>query len=330
MAEYLPLVRRAAEAIRPYVVRTPLVPSRTFSERFGFPTYLKLENLQVTGAFKIRGAMNKVLALKQAGVRRVVAASSGSHAMGVSLAARISGLEATIVMSETSPPLKREKVRSYGARLVVEGRTFDDAYQVALELAAETGASFISGIEDEEVMAGHGTIGLEIAEDLPEVDFVAIPVGGGGAISGLLMALKEGRRSVQVWGVQSDGAPSMKVSLDRGEVTTLPGINTVADAIAVRRPGSRAFEMVKERGDGVTTVPDDRIIETVGVVALSEKLVCEPASAAALAVDWPKVLSREPKAAVFVVTGGNITKELLVTALEEASRAQAGPSRSPR
>lgn len=318
MASYLPMVREAAEAIRPYVVRTPLVRSRVFSDRFGFPAYLKLENLQVTGAFKIRGAMNKVLALKKAGVELVVAASSGSHAMGVSLAARICGLRATIVMSETSPVLKREKVRSYGAELVVEGPTFDDSYEIALDLAARTGAEFISGIEDEQVMAGHGTMGLEIMEDLPEVDFVAIPIGGGGAISGLLMALKEGPRAVQVWGVQSDGAPSMKVSLDKGEVTMLPRINTVADAIAVRKPGARAFVMVRERADGVTTVPDDRIVETVGRVALSEKLVCEPASAAPLAVNWPEVLSRKPAAAVFVLTGGNIARDLLVTALGQA------------
>lgn len=345
MTDYLPLVREAAAVIRPHVVRTPLVRSERFSNLFRFPVYLKLESLQVTGAFKIRGAMNKVLALKKAGVAHVVAASSGSHAMGVSLAARTCGMRATIVMSESSPELKRRKVLGYGAELVVQGRNYDDSAVVAAELAGRTGAELVSGVEDELVMAGHGTMGLEILEDLPEVDFVVMPIGGGGAISGLLMALKgrasggaaggrdrgqdhgggdgpeRGRRGVRVWGVQAGGAPSMKVSLDRGEVTELPTINTLADAIAVRKPGTRPFRMVRELGDGVATVDDGSIVRAIGRLALWDKLVAEPAGAAGLAVDWPRVLRERrqptPQAAVFVVTGGNVPRELLARALNE-------------
>ncbi len=331
-AAYLPLVLRAAAAIRPHVTRTPLVPSPFLSESFGFPVHLKLENLQVTAAFKIRGAMNKVLALQGDGVGRVVAASSGSHAMGVALAARTCGLAATIVMPESSPEFKRRKVRAYGAELVIRGRDFEEARLVAAETARLTGAVMVSGIDDELVFAGHGTMALEILQDLPEADFVAIPVGGGGAIAGLLMALKsrpEGAIAsaarapgVQVWGVQSSGAPSMIVSLERGEPVELPEIKTIADAIAVRRPGGRAFALVKELADGVVAVDDDLLLETVGRLALEAKIVAEPASAAPLAVDWRNVLDAHgrplPQAAVFVVTGGNIPSELLRRAIEAA------------
>jgi len=318
LARYLEMVREAAAAIGPWVVRTPLVHSRSFSDRFGFPVYLKLENFQVTGAFKIRGAMNKVLGLKRAGVEHVVAASSGSHAMGVALAARTCGIRATIVMPATSPKLKRGKVRSYGAELIVEGATFDDAYRAATGLASQTGAVFVSGIEDELVMAGHGTMALEILEDLPKLDFVAIPVGGGGAISGLLMALKEGDRPVQVWGVQSSGSPSMKVSIEKGEVVELPAISTVADAIAVRKPGRKAFELVRELADGVVTVDDEEIVRAAGRLGLWDKVVAEPAAAAGLAVNWSRLLPTKPRAAAVVVTGGNATREFLIKALNQA------------
>ncbi|HCJ09957.1 MAG TPA: threonine ammonia-lyase [Clostridiales bacterium] len=309
------MVREAAERIRPHVVRTPLVRSATFSGRFGFPVFLKLENLQTTGAFKLRGATNAVLALRDRGVTHVVAASSGSHAMGVSLAARGCGMKATIVMPEGSPELKRRKVRSYGADLIVDGQAYDDAVRVAQVVARETGAVLVHGLEDELVMAGHGTMGLEIVEDLPEVDLVAVPVGGGGALSGLLMALKETHPHVRVWGVESDGAPSMKLSLDRGEPTELTRMETVADAIAVRRPGRRAFAVVRDLADGVTTVPDRLLLENVGRLALGDKLVAEPASAATLSADWPALLDFKPRAAVFIITGGNISRDLLTKAL---------------
>jgi len=328
------MVLEAAEAIRPYVVRTPLVLSRFHTERFGFPVYLKLENLQVTGAFKVRGAMNAVLALKMAGTRHVIAPSSGSHAMGVAFAARVSGLKATIVMSEASSTLKREKVLAYGAELVIDGANFEESYRFAVGLAQRTGAALVSGIEDEMVMAGQGTMGLEILEDLPGVDFVAVPIGGGGAISGLLMALKgwsragvgeggeaaakpsaRGTSAIEVWGVQATGAPSMKVSLERGKVTQLASADTIADAIAVRRPGVPAFHLVKALADGVTTVDDDRMLKAVGRLALEDKVVVEPAGAAPLAVDWEPVLGRRPRAAAFIVTGGNITRELLARAI---------------
>lgn len=333
------LVEEAAGRIAPYVVRTPLIHSRTFSERFAFPVYLKLENLQVTGAFKLRGAMNALLILQERGVRHVVAASSGSHAMGVALAARISGLRATIFMSENSPEVKREKVRAFGADLSIIGRNYDDSLREAIAFSERHEAALVHGLEDELVSAGHGTMALEIAQDLPEVDLVALPIGGGGAIAGVLTALMaDGRRSpdhpVRVWGVQSEGAASMKVSLDRGEPTELPAIKTIADAIAVRRPGRRPFDLVRRLGAGVVTVPDEQLLPNVGRLALWEKVVCEPASAATLAVDWPRVLMSDdagvdhasrtapaghrPRAAAFIITGGNIAPELLLKAIHSA------------
>ena len=334
------LVSRAKEAISGYLVRTPLVPCPALSEALGFPVYLKLENLQVTGAFKFRGALNRLLNLQRQGVRRVVAASSGSHAMGVALAARMLGLTATVVMPESSPELKRRKVSAYGAEVLVLGRSFDDSALLAARLAAQTGAVLVSGLEDEEVMAGHGTMGLEILEDLPSVDFVAVPVGGGGAIAGLLMALKDGgspegrgvledrgamedrgvrSSAVAVWGVQAAGAPSMKASLERGEPVEIERAATLADAIAVRRPGRRAFEVVRRLADGVVTVDDEAILRAMARLALEAKVVAEPASAAPLAVDWSKVLPTRPRAAVFIVTGGNVSPELLRRTLEDPS-----------
>jgi len=315
---YLALVEEAAARVRPHVVRTPLVYSAYFSKRLGFPVHLKLENLQKTGAFKIRGAANKVRVLAAEGCRHVVAASSGSHAMGVSLAARECGLRATIVMPETSPEVKRRKVRAYGAELVVKGRDYDDAKAAAAGLAARHGLALVSGIDDPLVMAGQGTMGLEILEDLPAVDFVAIPVGGGGAIGGLLMGLKEARPEVRVWGVQSSGAPSMKVSLERGRPTELPAIDTVADAVAVRRPGDFPFSLVRDRAEGVAVAGDDLILRAVGLLALEQKLVAEPAGAAPLAVDWGGLLPSPPQSAVFIVTGGNVDPGLLAECVRRA------------
>lgn len=316
-------VSEAAERIRPYVVRTPLVHSPAFSELLGFPVWLKLENLQVTGAFKIRGATNALLILKRRGVGHVVTASSGSHAMGVALAARRLGLRATVVMAETSPEVKRRKVVDYGAELVVEGRGFDDSYRRAAALARDLGAPLVSGIDDETVMAGQGTMAMEILEDLPRVDFVAVPVGGGGAIGGVLAAVRVGvpgghgrerggAGNPRVWGVQAEGAPSMKVSLEKGEPTLLEAIDTIADAIAVRRPGLRPFEMVRRYADGVVTVPDRDMLRAAGRLALWAKVVAEPASAAPLAVRWDELLPAKPKAAAFIVTGGNIPPDLLL------------------
>ncbi len=320
MGECLSSVREAASSIKPYIVRTPLVHSHAFSEYYEFPVYLKLESLQITGAFKLRGAMNRVLALKKAGVTHVIAASSGSHAMGVSLAARTCGMKATIVMPTTSPELKRKKVLSYGADLIIDGRNYDDSYRAAVDMSKETGAEIVSSIEDEDVIVGHGTMALEILEDLPQVDFVGIPIGGGGVIAGLLVALKGDSRGIRVWGVESTGAPSMKVSLMKGEPTELPEINTIADAIAVRKPGNRPFRLVKELADGVTTVDDSDILKAVGRLALWAKVVAEPASAATLAVEWNQILETRPKAAVFIITGGNISKALLLKGISEAEQ----------
>lgn len=317
MTEYLSLIREAASSIKPYVVRTPLVYSPVFSDHFGFPVFLKLENMQFTGAFKIRGAMNKALSLKASGIDRMVAASSGSHAMGVSLSARTCGMKATVVMPTISPELKRQKVLSYGAELVIEGLNFDDSVKVAEELARHTGAVLVSSIEDEQVIVGQGSIGLEILEDLPDVDFVAVPIGGGGVISGLIAALKESRQGVQVWGVEAAGAACMAESLKNRRVTELSHIDTVADAIAVRKPGEMPFRIVKGYADGVATVDDRAIVKAIGRLALWGRTVAEPAGAATLAVDWNEILKSKPKAAVFVITGGNISKELLLRAISE-------------
>lgn len=315
MSTHLQEIYEARDAIRDVVIETPLVYSHVLSDVKGYDVYLKLENLQVTGAFKIRGCYNKMRKLPTS-VNGIIAASSGSHGIASALAARLRGLSATVVMPATSPEIKRKRVRGYGATLVIHGNTYDDAYDLAKDKANAEGKVFVPSFDDIDIIHGQGTIALEILDRCPQVDFMAVPVGGGGLYAGVLLAMKELRPDVPVWGVQSEGAPSMALSFSSGRIERLASISTLADAIAVKAPGKIPFEIIKQYGDGIATVPDSAILEAAGSLAMWAKIMAEPAAAAALAVDWPSILGRKPKAAVFVVSGGNMSVATLQKAIE--------------
>ena len=315
MKPYIDQIRDARNTIREVIVQTPLYKSQVLSEVMGFEVYLKLENLQVTGAFKIRGCYNKMAKLGR-GTAGIVAASSGSHGIASALAARLLGIPATVVMPSASPEVKRKRVKGYGAKLVIHGETYDDAYILAKQMAASEGKVFVPSFDDIDIIIGQGTIALEILSSLPDVDFIACPVGGGGLYAGMLLAAKALEPGLPVWGVQSEGAASCAASLASGRIEHLDRLTTIADAIAVKSPGQVPFDIIREHGDGIAVTTDDRILEATGRLALWAKVLAEPAGAAALAVDWPAETGRTPRKAVFVVSGGNISRAMLTRALE--------------
>jgi threonine dehydratase len=304
-------IKKAAGVIGGVVQRTPIIYSSSFSELLGFGCYLKLENLQKTGSFKVRGAYNKLSSLtddeRAAGV---VAASSGNHAQGVAWAATLLGIESTIVMPETAPIIKQVAARSYGARVIFHGSTFGEAYERALGLAADKGFTFIPPFDDELVIAGQGTVGLEIAEELPEADLVVVQVGGGGLISGVAAAVKERIKGVRVVGVEAEASPSCTESLKAGRSVPIESRPTIADGIAVKEIGQKTFPLIKEYVDGVVLVGEEAIAGAIVKFLERKKLVVEGAGAVPLAaaidgkiegkIDGPI------KKAVFVVSGGNI------------------------
>jgi len=308
-------VIEARNTIRDVIVQTPLCLSQVLSDVMGFEVYLKLENLQATGAFKIRGCYNKMVKLGR-GTKGIVAASSGSHGIASALAASRLGIPATVVMPSASPEIKRKRVRGYGASLVIHGETYDDAYALAKDMALAEDKVFVPSFDDIDIIIGQGTVALEILEALPDVDFIGCPVGGGGLYAGMLLVTKALRPDMPVWGVQSEGAASGALSFQSGHIEHLDHLTTIADAIAVKSPGKVPFEIIKQYGDGIATTPDTRILEAMGRLLLWAKVLAEPAAAATLAVDWPAVTGRTPRKAVFVISGGNVSRALLVRALD--------------
>ena len=291
--------------------RTPLIKS-TITDKCQL--YLKPENLQVTGSFKIRGAYNKISRLtpaeKQAGI---IACSAGNHAQGVALSAQKLGIRAVICMPASAPQVKVDSTRKMGAEIVLVPGTFDDAYQKALELQKEHGYTFIHPFDDEAVIAGQGTIGLEIMEDIPDADIIICPVGGGGLIAGIAFAAKTINPKVKIYGVQSAGAPSMYASMAGGYITKLSKMNTIADGIAVGQVGWLTFNFAKEYVDDILVVTDGKIAKAIKALITSEKLVAEGAGAtplAALLADYIPDIDKEKKV-VCVVSGGNIDIPLL-------------------
>ncbi|MGI6142944.1 MAG: threonine ammonia-lyase, partial [bacterium] len=277
-------IREAAASIKDDIHYTPLSFSRTFSEISGNMVYLKAENLQKTGSFKIRGALNKIKHLTTSEKRNgVIAISAGNHAQGVALAATTAGISSTIVMPENAPIAKVVATRGYGARVELFGNCFDDCASKARELQAETGATFIHPFDDPWVIAGQGTIGLEIMADLAEVEVVLVPVGGGGLIAGTAIALKEMNPAIKVIGVEAEEAASMKASLLRGEITTIESVKTLADGIAVKTPGQLTFEIAKRYIDDIVTVNDEEIANGILMLLERGKLIVEGAGATPIA-----------------------------------------------
>ena len=310
-------VEAAYELLRPVVKQTPLERSKTFSEMADADVYLKLENLQTTGSFKLRGAYNKIHRLSDEEKRRgVICASAGNHAQGVAHAATLLGIDSIVYMPKYAPPTKIIATRSYGADVKLEGETYDDAHEAAVEYAEREGLTFIPPFDDPDVVAGQGTIGIELHEALDDIDVVLVPVGGGGLISGVAVALKHLQPSVTVVGVEAEGAQAMYRSLRRGELTPLTSMSTIADGIAVKHPAELTFELVKRYVDDLVTVTDEEIARTLYLLLQRTKLVVEPAGAAGLAALLCGTVSFPGKNVVALLSGGNINLLLLTQVIE--------------
>lgn len=274
--------------------------------------YLKTENLQVTGSFKLRGAYYKISQLtEEEKARGIIACSAGNHAQGVALAATKNGIPSTICMPDGAPISKVEATKRLGAKVKLVKGGYDDAYEYARKLQAETGATFIHPFDDDEVIAGQGTIGLEILDQLADVDAVLVPIGGGGLISGVAFAIKKLRPEVKVYGVQAAGAPSMLNSLKAHSQQALELVSTFADGIAVKRPGDTTFRMVEQYVDAVVTVSEDEIAAAILALIEKQKLIAEGAGAVGVAAAMFHKVDLAGKKAVCLLSGGNIDVNIL-------------------
>jgi len=302
----------AYKLLKPLLHHTPLAPSRTLRDITGADIYLKAENMQRSGSFKVRGASYKISRLgKEEYSRGVIAASAGNHAQGVAIAAAQYHISCTIVMPETAPLAKVTATQGYGAEVVLHGFTYDDAYQYCLELQQETGATFIHAFDDPDIIAGQGTLGLEMLSDLPDADALIVPIGGGGLIAGITIAARALRPNIKIIGVQAEGAAGCRASLDAGELRTLPTIATIADGIAVKRPGTLTFPIIQNLVDDVVMVNDEEIIGAVLLLMERSKMLVEGAGAAGVAAMLSGVVKLEGKRVLVPLTGGNIDINLV-------------------
>lgn len=294
------------EVIRP----TDMIKATNLSDECEL--YLKTENLQVTGAFKARGAYYKISQLTdEEKAKGVIACSAGNHAQGVALAAAHHKIKSLICIPNSAPISKVEATKSYGAEVCLVEGTYDDAHDKAVELQKETGATFIHPFDDEMVIAGQGTIGLEILDQLPDVDAVIVPIGGGGLISGVAYAIKSLNPNIKVYGVQSAGAPSMYLSIANNEIETLESVNTFADGIAVKTPGELTFDLCKNYVDEIMTVTDDEVATAILSLIEKQKLISEGAGAVSVAAALFDKFPIKGKKVCCLVSGGNIDVTIL-------------------
>ena len=304
----LQMIQEAQESLKGIARKTPLENAN----RLGENIYIKSENLQLTGAFKIRGAYNKIRSLTpEEASHGVIACSAGNHAQGVAFAARDMGIKATICIPEGAPISKIEATRSYGANVVLVPGVYDDAYAEAVRLRDEQGLTFIHPFNDYHIMAGQGTIGLEILEQLPDVDVIFVPIGGGGLISGVAFAIKSLRPEVKVYGVQAEGAPSMYRSLHEHKYQTLKAVSTFADGIQVKTPGELTYQICEQYVDDIVTVSEDETAAAILSLMENQKLVAEGAGAVPVAAVLFHKLPVEGKKVACVVSGGNIDVNIL-------------------
>ena len=269
--------------------------------------YLKPENLQFTGSFKVRGAAYKIAMLsEEEKAKGVVACSAGNHAQGVALAATKNGIKSLICLPDTAPISKVEATKGYGAEVCLVEGCYDDAYQKALELKESEGYTFVHPFDDENVIAGQGTVALEILKDLDDIDAIVVPVGGGGLIAGVAYTVKQIKPEVKVYGVQVSGAPSMYNSVKNGAIETLSSVSTIADGIAVKRPGDNTYELVKEYVDDIALVSDAEVASAILALIEKQKMIAEGAGAAAVAAVMFDKFDLKDKRVVAIVSGGNI------------------------
>ena len=305
-------VYRARNALKDVARRTDVIYSPKLSGVCAGEVYLKTENLQVTGSFKVRGAYYKMTKLSdEEKARGVIACSAGNHAQGVALAAQKNGIKSVICLPDGAPISKVEATKGYGAEVCLVEGVYDDAYNRALQLRDEKGYTFIHPFNDEDVIAGQGTIALELIEQLPDLDAVIVPIGGGGLISGIAYTIKTVNPRVKVYGVQAAGAPSMKNSVSDGKLEELSSVSTIADGIAVKKPGELTYELCKKYVDEIVTVSDDEISAAILALMEQHKLVTEGAGAVAVAAAMFGKVDIKNKKAVCVLSGGNIDVTIL-------------------
>jgi threonine dehydratase len=305
-------IQDAAKILQGNVLCTPLVYSPTFSKMTGTEVYLKLENLQKGGSFKVRGATYKIQAKRdQIRPEGVVAASIGSHAQGVAMAAREAGISATIIMPVWTSLTKQEATREYGAEVVLKGQTLIESIQIGQQMAASSGKVFIHPYDDPDLILGQGTIGLEILEDMPDVDAILVPVGGGGLISGIAVAAKSIRPQTKIIGVQAEACPSAYAALKEGGATTVEEKSSIADAIMVTRVGDADFPILKEKVDEIVLVSEEQIAAAVLLLLERKKVLAEGAGAAPLAALLGSAVVPKNSKVVLVISGGNVDSPLL-------------------
>lgn len=283
--------------------------------------YLKPENLQITGSFKVRGSAYKIAMLSEEEKERgVIACSAGNHAQGVALAATKNGIKSLICLPDTAPISKVEATKGFGADVCLVEGCYDDAYQRAIELRDSEGYTFVHPFDDENVIAGQGTIALEILSDLDNIDAIVVPIGGGGLISGIAYTAKQIRPSIKIYGVQAAGAPSMYNSIKEGEIECLPSISTIADGIAVKQPGDNTFALVRDYVDEIALVTDDEISSAILALIEKQKMIAEGAGATAVAAVMAGKFDLRGKRVVAVVSGGNIDVTSLSRVIDRGLR----------
>jgi threonine dehydratase len=314
-------IQSALVRVRKSIHVSPCTRSETFSELTGHSIYLKLENRQRTGAYKERGALNKLLSLTaDERSQGVIAASAGNHAQAVAYHASNLGIRARIVMPLATPLIKVSATRGYGGDVVLHGANYDEAFEEAMRLSAQDHLTFVHAFDDDAVIAGQGTLGLELLEQHPDLEAVVVPIGGGGLIGGIGCALKETNPRIQVIGVQPARLPSVKVALSEGKSVTLPAAVTIADGIAVRRVGTRTLPLVQKYVDDIVTVEEEEIANGVLLLLEREKILAEGAGAAALAAlvnrHIPMLHASSGKKVIALVSGGNIDVTLLARIIE--------------
>ncbi|MGL4800441.1 MAG: threonine ammonia-lyase [Cellulosilyticaceae bacterium] len=319
---YEQLIREARENIKDVVIKTPLLYSPIFSKISGNEVYLKCENLQVTGAYKIRGALNKIRSLSDEEKERgVVCSSAGNHAQGVAYAATLTKVDSTIVMPETTPYLKVQSTKDFGGNVVLTGSCYDDAYKEATRIEKEEGATFIHPFNDPDIIYGQGTVAQEILDELPSADILLCPIGGGGLISGVALYAKSINPKIKVIGVQAEGANAMERSFKSGTLTALDSVDTIAEGIAVKTPGDLTFSYIKEYVDDIITVKDSMIVDAFLMLTEKHKLMAETSGAASLAA--LRKLNVKGKKVVSIISGGNIDM-LTISALIRSGLVSRG------
>jgi len=316
-------IKIAAGRLEGVIERTALIPAPGFSA--ADMTYFKTENLQKTGSFKLRGAYNRIRTLSEEEKRRgVVACSAGNHAQGVAYAANMEGIFSIVCMPASTPLSKVERTRALGAEIILVPGVYDDAYEKALELRASHGYTLVHPFNDLDIIAGQGTIGLELLEQAPDLDVILVPAGGGGLIAGIAAAIKRLKPSCEVWGVEAAGASSLKQSMDRGSIVTLPGVSTIADGIAVKRVGEEPFALCQQYVDGIVTVREGEIAAAILHLLEDYKMIAEGAGAVAVAAAMYGKLDLRGKKAACVISGGNVDvnviAQIIAKGLKKAQR----------